>query len=259
MNHGRKSNHCSHLKTLAPKEADHLFQTGKFWRASSGSGAPEHLGKIYLLYNQVPLPAGVVSNAGQRKVFGCRYGELFFPSLTWQGCWIGRRPALTPASPRRKKKGSAVGKTKRGKGSQWLVVVDGQGMLLGGTITAAAPTAVTLAAEALETIKVPRQGQGRPKTRPKNLIGDKTDDADKLRDKVAGRGISLLVPFRRNRKNKRKQSDKVWASYRCRRQVERTFAWLGNCRRLVVRYERLLTVYQGFFHLACIIIALRQF
>jgi len=28
---------------------------------------------------------------------------------------------------------------------------------------------------------------------------------------------------------------------------------------LVVRYERLVTVYAGFFHLACIIIALRQF
>jgi len=88
---------------------------------------------------------------------------------------------------------------------------------------------------------------------------DKAYDSDKLRSKLAGRGISLLVPFKRNRKNKRKQSDKLWASYKRRWKVERTFAWLGNFRRLVVRYERLLPVYQGFFHLACIIIALRQF
>jgi putative transposase len=33
--------------------------------------------------------------------------------------------------------------------------------------------------------------------------------------------------------------------------VERTFAWVGNFRRLVVRYERLITPYAGFFHLAC--------
>jgi transposase len=33
--------------------------------------------------------------------------------------------------------------------------------------------------------------------------------------------------------------------------IERTFAWLGHFRRLVVRYERLITVYAGFFHLAC--------
>jgi transposase len=139
------------------------------------------------------------------------------------------------------------------------VVVDGQGIPLGGTITSASPAEVTLAEEALETIKVPRQGRGRPKTRPKKLIGDKAYDSDKLRHTLAVRGISLLVPFRRNRKNKRQQSEKVWESYKRRWKVERTFAWLGNFRRLVVRYERSLTVYQGFFHLACIIIALRQF
>ncbi|TFH19821.1 MAG: DDE transposase, partial [Myxococcales bacterium] len=40
--------------------------------------------------------------------------------------------------------------------------------------------------------------------------------------------------------------------------VERTFAWLGNFRRLVVRYERLITTYAGFFHLACVILTLRR-
>jgi transposase len=40
--------------------------------------------------------------------------------------------------------------------------------------------------------------------------------------------------------------------------VERTFAWLGNFRRLVVRYERSLTIYNAFFHLACLIITLRH-
>jgi len=40
--------------------------------------------------------------------------------------------------------------------------------------------------------------------------------------------------------------------------VERTFAWLGNFRRRVVRYDRSLTVYQGFFHIACFMIVLRR-
>jgi transposase len=40
--------------------------------------------------------------------------------------------------------------------------------------------------------------------------------------------------------------------------VERTFAWLGNFRRLVVRYERRLDMYKAFFHVACLIITLRQ-
>ena len=37
-----------------------------------------------------------------------------------------------------------------------------------------------------------------------------------------------------------------------------TFAWLGNFRRLVVRYERHLCVYNAFFHVACLIITLRH-
>jgi hypothetical protein len=40
--------------------------------------------------------------------------------------------------------------------------------------------------------------------------------------------------------------------------VERTFAWLGNFRRLVVHWERHITLYSVFFHLACLLITLRQ-
>ena len=39
--------------------------------------------------------------------------------------------------------------------------------------------------------------------------------------------------------------------------MERAFAWLGNCRRLVVRYGNKLYVYGAFLHLACIMIVLR--
>jgi transposase len=39
--------------------------------------------------------------------------------------------------------------------------------------------------------------------------------------------------------------------------VERTFAWLGNFRRVLVRYDHHLHIYEAFFHLACLIITLR--
>jgi transposase len=139
-----------------------------------------------------------------------------------------------------------------------MVVVNGQGVPLGGAITSASPAEVRLAEDTLETIKVPRQGRGRPRARPKRLVGDKGYDSDKLRDSLKKKGIRLLVPYRRNRK-RQKQSPEVGERYQHRWKIERTFAWLGNLRRLVVRYERLITVYLGFFHLACIIIALRQF
>ena len=40
--------------------------------------------------------------------------------------------------------------------------------------------------------------------------------------------------------------------------MERTFAWLGNFRRMVVRYERYLTIYRAFYHVACLLVTLRQ-
>jgi transposase len=140
-----------------------------------------------------------------------------------------------------------------------MVVVDGQGIPLGGTIASASPAEVRLAEETLETIRVPRQGRGRPRSRPKRLVADKAYDSDQLRARLGGKGIRLLVPHRRHRKKCRKQSAEVGERYQHRWKIERTFAWLGNFRRLVVRYERLITVYLGFFHLACIIITLRQF
>ena len=41
--------------------------------------------------------------------------------------------------------------------------------------------------------------------------------------------------------------------------VERFFAWLKSFRRLVVRYERLVSTFMGFVEVACIFIYLRVF
>ena len=56
----------------------------------------------------------------------------------------------------RQKGGDAVGKTKRGKGTKWMVVVDGQGIPLGGTLHSASPAEVTLVESTLAAISVPR-------------------------------------------------------------------------------------------------------
>jgi hypothetical protein len=49
-----------------------------------------------------------------------------------------------------------VGKTRQGKGSKWMVVVDGQGTPLGSSIASASPAEVRLAKETIKTLKVPR-------------------------------------------------------------------------------------------------------
>src|SRR2546430_6282937 len=50
----------------------------------------------------------------------------------------------------------------------------------------------------------------------------------------------------------------LFRSYKRRWIVERTFAWLGNFRHLVVRYDRSLTIYRAFFQIACFMIVLRR-
>jgi transposase len=140
-----------------------------------------------------------------------------------------------------------------------MVVVDGQGIPIGSTLASASPAEVKLAEETLETVNVPRNGRGRPKKRPLRLIGDKAYDSDPLRKRLKKVKIDLIVPHRKNRKRPKMQDGRKLRRYRKRWKVERTFSWLSNFRRLVVRYERLIEVYSGFFHLACLMIVLNRF
>lgn len=151
-----------------------------------------------------------------------------------------------------------MGKTKRGKGTKWMVVVDGQGIPLGVHLDSASPAEVTLLEPTLATIAVPRAGPGRPRQKPERIIADKAYDSDPLRMRLAKRQIDLIVPHRRNRKKPPTQDGRKLRRYRKRWKVERTFAWFGNFRRLLVRWERHLKMYLAFFHLACLLITLRR-
>jgi transposase len=111
----------------------------------------------------------------------------------------------------------------------------------------------------IEKIAVPRKGSGRPRQNPVSIIADKGYDSDPLRDRLLKRGIELICPYRKNNKTKKYEDGRKLRRYRRRWKVERTFAWLQNFRRLVVGWEREIQIYQAFFHLACILITLRQF
>jgi transposase len=157
------------------------------------------------------------------------------------------------------KRGSKVGKTKRGKGTKWMVVVDGQGVPLGKQLYSASPNEVRLAEETLASIHVARRHRGgRPRQKPRRVIADRAYDSDPLRKRLAARGIELVAPHRWNRSKPRTQDGRALRRYKRRWKVERTLAWLGNFRRLVVRYDRSDTIYEAFFHIACFMITLRR-
>ena len=71
------------------------------------------------------------------------------------------------------KRGLCVGKTKRGKGTKWMVLVDGQGTPMGAHLDSASPAEVKLLETTLATVRVRRTHRpGRPRCRPDRLILD---------------------------------------------------------------------------------------
>lgn len=158
----------------------------------------------------------------------------------------------------RQKGGSAVGKTKRGKGTKWMVLVDGEGIPLGVRLESASPSEVTLAEATLEQVRVPRP-QGRPRQKPERVIADRGYDSDPLRSRLQQRGIDLIVPYRDNNRQRRYEDKRKLRRYQRRWIVERTNAWLGQFRRLLVRHEYLLSTYRAFFYIACLWITLRRY
>jgi len=139
-----------------------------------------------------------------------------------------------------------------------MVVVDGKGIPLGVLITSASPAEVTLVKSTLATISVPRNGPGHPKSIPVRLIADKAYDSDSLRTTLSRRHIELICPHRRNRKRPKTQDGRKLRRYARRWIIERTIAWYGGFRRLVVRYERSTRLFLAFFHIASALIALRR-
>lgn len=135
-----------------------------------------------------------------------------------------------------------------------MLVVENQGLPMGGLVASAQPAEVKLAEATLATVKVP-QPKGRPRTRPKEVVADKGYDSGPLRRRLRRRGIKPCIPERRGKRPVPGRKADL-SGYRQRWKVERTFAWLGNYRRLVVRYEWLAHIYWAFVLTAFILICL---
>jgi transposase len=100
---------------------------------------------------------------------------------------------------------------------------------------------------------------GVPGKQPKRLVADRGYDSNALRCELVKRGIEPIIPARSNNRKATHQDGRKLRRYKHRWIIERTFAWLGHFRRLVVRYERLDRIYAAFFHLACAFLTLKRF
>jgi transposase len=91
---------------------------------------------------------------------------------------------------------------------------------------------------------------GRPRRRPERLSADRGYDHDKYRRLLRERGIKPEIA--------RRESEHGSGLGRARWVVERTFAWLHQFKRLLVRYERRADIHRAMLALACCLVCYRR-
>ena len=147
--------------------------------------------------------------------------------------------------------GDGVGVTKAGKGVKIMVLVDARGLPVAVDTCSATPHESKLVQGLFDFMLTLDP--------PQRIIGDKAYDSDRLDEEMDDEGIELIAPHRRNRTPENMTQDgRKLRRYARRWTVERTIAWFQNFRRLCIRYEKSTTLFQGFLHLGCSIILLKQ-
>ena len=120
-----------------------------------------------------------------------------------------------------------------------------------GRSPAATATTVTQLIPLLDRVPPVGGMVGRPRRRPDRVFADRGYDYDKHRRReLRPRGITPVIA-RRNTKHGSGLGRFRWV-------VERTFAWLHQFKRLLVRYERRADIHEAFLALGCCLICFRR-
>jgi transposase len=91
------------------------------------------------------------------------------------------------------------------------------------------------------------------------LLYDGAADSDPLRARLAAKGVDLICPHRENRVKPPTQDGRKLRRYRHRWRIERTNAWLHNYGRIMIRKDRLASMFLGWVQLACLFTILKRF
>lgn len=87
-----------------------------------------------------------------------------------------------------------MGKTKRGKGTKIMAIVDQKSLPVALCVASASPHEVTLVEKTLA-------GKFTKRT-PKRLVGDRAYDSNPLDQHLKKKGIEMIAPHRSNRRKK---------------------------------------------------------
>jgi transposase len=151
------------------------------------------------------------------------------------------------------KGGSATGPSpvdRARNGSKHHLLVDATGIPLAWTLTGGNRNDVTQLVPLVERVPPVRGKVGRPRRRPERVTADRGYDHDKYRRELRKRGIASEIA--------RRQTEHGSGLGRIRWVVERTFAWLHNYKRLLIRYDRRHEIHEAFLALACCLVCFKR-
>lgn len=146
--------------------------------------------------------------------------------------------------------GDGIGATKVGKGVKIMVLVDARGLPVAVDTASARPHESKLVQGLFDFMLT--------SLTPDRVVGDKAYDSDTLDDHLACEGTDLIAPHRAGRRKPKTQDGRFLRRYKRRWTVERTIAWFQNYRRLCIRWEKSAKLFQGFLHLSCSLLLLRE-
>lgn len=88
----------------------------------------------------------------------------------------------------------------------------------------------------------------------REVLADRGYDSQAVREGISVRGHRPRVAARNRRGQGRRRDEQA----RERAVIERTFAWLGQMRRLATRWERQADLYLGFLLIGCAVVCWRR-
>jgi len=103
-------------------------------------------------------------------------------------------------------------------------------------------------------VRLPRH-RGRPRTRPRQLLGDKAYSSPRIRCYCRRRGIRAVIPRRKDELHRKRHGRPPGfdsATYRRRSAVEQAVGWLKECRSVATRFDKLAVNFLAMAKLACI-------
>ena len=146
----------------------------------------------------------------------------------------------------------AIGRSRGGLSTKIHQLVDGNGLPLVVALTAGQAGDSPMFTHLMANLAVARP-QGRPRTRPDAVLGDKAYSSRAIRVHLRSRGITAIIPEPDDQKGHRRRRGSAGGrppafdanTYRGRNVIERRYCHLKQWRALATRYDKHAQTYRA--------------